>query len=517
MKKPLKVFFAAIVVLVLIIIAAFAYLNFVYLPQKVKSMGPAYLEEKSKGRVEAESVQYIPFKGVKLNKVAILSKAKETLFAIDRLYLKVQIWPLVTRKQIHFRVDLYPPKITRPFVFNGFYQVKERKLDMDLNIKTNLFAREQVITGKIKLSIDKEEKPNISLALDSADLNLQGNLYIEDQDLRIEEFSAKVLNSSFDLIGDVQNISKPLLNIYGNLDIDLNDLKDLNHKYIKGLGKLNMEGRCPGKFYLASKVGNPEAGLKIGASQIMIEGTKVENLSITSQMENKKVSLTKLYAKLWDGEVNLQGAARLDAEGIPANLNINIFNLNLNKIVSYMVDKDIPVHGRVFSLGRLDAPLKNLKAVVGKLWLSGSGSNMLELPTFKGLADVLRLPNLRKVEFKEAAGNFIIGGQAIRTDDFKIVGNNIVIHFKGYMDFIGDLGFDIQPSFSESFLMASPSISNILGVLIDSRGNFLGEIKMKGNIKNPHYAFKPISMEKLLPSAIEKGLKELFKFKKKEE
>jgi hypothetical protein len=315
----------------------------------------------------------------------------------------------------------------------------------------------------------------------------------------------------------VQNISEPLLNIYGNLDLDLEGLKDLNPEYIKEISKLNMVGHCLGKFYLASKADNPEVGLKVSASQIMIEGTKVENLSITSKMENKKVSLTKLYAKLCGGEVNLQGAVRLDAKGIPANLNINIFNLDLNEVVSYMVDKDIPVHGRIFSLGYLEAPLKEPKAVVGKLWLSGSGSNMLQLPTFKGLADVLRLPELRKVEFKEAAGNFIIGGQAIRTDDFKIVSNNIVIYFKGYMDFAGDLGFDIQPSFSESFLMASPNINNILGILIDSRGNFLGEIKMKGNIKNPRYTFKPISMDKLFPAALKKGLKQLFKFRKREE
>lgn len=517
MKKLLKIFFGIIVVLVLIIIAAFAYLNFVYLPQKVKSVGAAYLEEKSKGHVEAESIQYIPFKGVKLNNVTILSKAGKRLFAIDRLYLNVGIWPLITRKELHFRLDLYPPKTPKPFVFSGFYQVKERKLDMDLKIKTNLFAREQTITGTIKALIDREEKLNISLALSSPDLNLRANLYIEDQDLRIEEFSVKIFNSSLNIIGDVQNISQPFLNIYGNLDLDLNDLKDLNPEYIKGISKLNMEGHCLGKFYIASKADNPEVGLKISAAQIIIEGTKIENLSITSKMENKKVSLTKLYAKLWDGEINLQGAARLDAEGIPANLNINIFNLDLNKIVSYMVDKDIPVHGRVFSLGYLEAPLKEPKAVVGKLWLSGSGSNMLQLPAFKGLADVLRLPELRKVEFKEAAGNFIIGGQAIRTDDFKILSNHIVIYFKGYMDFAGDLGFDIQPSFSESFLHAAPNISNILGVFIDSKGSFLGEIKMKGNIKNPRYTFKPISIDKLLPRVLEKGLKQLFKFRKKEE
>ena len=82
------------------------------------------------------------------------------------------------------------------------------------------------------------------------------------------------------------------------------------------------------------------------------------------------------------------------------------------------------------------------------------------------------------------------------------------------MDFAGNLGFDIEPAFSESFL-ATPHIGNILGIFIDSTtGAFLGEIKLKGNIKEPRYTFKPISADKFFPKALEKGLKQLFKFKK---
>ena len=85
------------------------------------------------------------------------------------------------------------------------------------------------------------------------------------------------------------------------------------------------------------------------------------------------------------------------------------------------------------------------------------------------------------------------------------------------MDFDGNLGFDISPFFSRGFISSAPNIANILGIFIDPAGNFLGEIKMKGNIKEPRYTFKPISMEKLLPRGIEEGLKQLFKFKKEKE
>ena len=514
MKKPLKAFFAAIVILVLITAAAFAYLNFVYLPQKVKTAGAAYLEKKSKGQVKAESIRYIPFKGVELKKITILSKAREPILRIDKLYFNVNLWPLIIRRDLDFRLDLYPPGIKRPFVFKGLYRIKEQKLDLDFQVRNNLFLRSQTIYGKVKALVNREERSDIDLNITSQDLNLQGNFYIEGQDLRIEKFSGKALDSSFDFIGDVQNFPQPLLNIYGNLDLDLANLKKINPEYTGIANKLKLEGRCKAEVYITSKPDNPRVGLKMSAAQIKIDKTKLEDLSLVSKMENKMASLTKFYARSYGGEINLQANCRLDSKDFPANLNLNVFNLGLNEIIRDITGKDIPVHGRLFSLGRVSGYLKNPEACEGKVWLSASGSNILELPAFKGIADVLRLPELRRIEFKEASGNFTIAQQAIKTSDFKIAGNNIVIYFKGSMDFDGNLGFDIQPFFSRGFISSAPNIANILGIFVDSAGNFLGEIKMKGNIKEPRYTFKPISMEKLLPRGIEEGLKQLFKLKK---
>ena len=517
MKRLLKILFGIIGILILVTIVALAYLNFIYLPQKVKSEGPAFLEEKSKGRVQAASVQYIPFRGIKLKNIAVLSKTKKPIFSIEKLYFNVSLWPLLIKRQLDFRIDLYPPGIKRPFVFNGAYRVKEQKLDLDCKIKSNFFAEKQTIIATAKAFVDKEERSGIDLSLTCADLNVRGNFYIEDKDLRIEKFSGKILQSGFDFIGEVQNLSEPSLNIYGNLDLNLADLKDINPEYSKLPEKLNMDGRCLGEILISSKPDNPQIDLKCKASQIGIEKIKVKDLSSIFRMENKEVSLSKFYAKLCDGEINLQGACKLDSPEPTANLNINIFNLDLNKLIRDITGKETPVHGRFFSLGRLAVPLKDPRDVEGKVWLSCAGSNILRFPVFTGIADVLRLPQLRKIEFKEASGNFTAGRRQIETGDFKIASSNMVIYLKGYVNFAGNLAFDIEPSFSPAFL-AAPNIGNILGIFVDSStGNFMGEIKLKGTLKEPRYTFKPFSQEKFFPRAIEKTLKELFKFKKEKE
>ncbi len=514
MKKLLKIFFAIAGVFILIIAAAFAYLNFIYLPQKVKSMGRVYLEQKSKGTLQAESIQYIPFKGVQLKEITILSKEKEPIFTIEKLYVKLRPWPLVTKRIIDFRIDLYLPKIKRPFVFDGIYRINEQRLDLDFKIRHRLFVQSEVLQGKLKLWIDKEERIYIDCQLTSGDLNAQGNFYIQDKDLHIEKLSTTILDSQIDFIGDVQKLTDPSLKIKGNLDKNLSGLEKINPQYFKLPDTLKMNGRCGLEMFISSKVDNPQIGLKINAAQIQIAKTKIEDLSIVSKMENKEVSLTKFYARLCDGEVNLQGACDLKAPDFPANLNLNIFNLDLNKIIKDIAEKDVFLQGRLFSLGRFSAPLKNPRAVRGKLWLSITGAEMLKLPVFEGMSEVLPLPNLRNLKFREASGNFAIEQQTIKTDDSKVISNNAVIYFKGYMDFAGNLAFDVEPSFSQSFLLASPNINNILGVFIDSStGGFLGTIKLKGNIRNPRYSFQPISKDKLFQKGIEEGLKQLFKFK----
>lgn len=519
MKKIAKVFLTVAAILALIVVAGLAYLQLVYLPQKVESWAALYLEQRSKGQIQYQSVRYLPFQGAELKGINVFSQDRRPLFNIDKLYIRLKFWPLIIQRNLDFRVDLYPPKIKRPFTFKGLYQIEQRQLSLNCKIPSNLFVGNQYIYGTFGVLMDREEKTLIDCKLTSKDIDLQGKLYIESNDLHISSFSGNILQTNFDFIGDIQNLSQPVMNIYGDVNLNLEDLKNLNLKDTTALNRIEMAGRCKAKIYITAQPNNPEIGLKISSAQINIGKTSLENLSIVSKLENKELSFSKCYARLYGGEVNLQGACWLDAQDLPANLDLNIFNLDVNRIIKDVTAKDIPIHGRLFSLGRLNGYLQEPGNVEGKVWLSVSGSNILQLPLFKGIAELLRLPEMRQVEFKEASGNFTIGKRQIQTRDFKIASSHIMIQFNGYTDFSGDLAYDIQPSFSQDFLSSAPNINNILGIFIDSAGNFLGAVKMKGNIKKPRYTFKAISMEKLLPKGIEdieKTFKQLFKFKKKE-
>lgn len=513
MKKLVKIFFILMISLLLLILTGLAYLNFVYLPRKVQQEGASYLQQKSKGTIHAGSIQYIPFQGIKLKNVVISSREKQGIFSIDKLNININILPLITQRVLRFQAAIYPRKGQRHIPLKGEYSLKQQTLNLEISIPAPWFIKKQNLRGKLHAELNADTS-RFNLALASADLTLQGNLYIKDNNLYIEKLCGRILGSTYDFIGDIQNLSDASLNIYGNLDLNLKDLQGFNPEYVPIAGKVKIEGRCLAAVYLASQIKNPEIGLKMNASSIEAGKIKIDNLIVNAQLQDNTVSLTRWDAKLYEGELNLLGTCKLDSPGQPVSLDLNISNLELNKIISDLAGKETPLHGRLFALSKLNGPLKDIKKAEGTLWLNISGSNILQVPLLKGIAEVLRLPEMSSIEFKKAAGNFTIAQGALRTEDFKIAGDNLALYYKGFIDFDGNLSFDILPQFSQGFFSASPSISNILGIFIDTAGNFLGEIKMKGTVQNVRHTFKPFSMKNLSPQRlIEEGLKQFFKFK----
>jgi hypothetical protein len=511
-KKALKI----IIIFILAAIGALVYLNFIYLPRLVAARGPGYLQQKSNGRIKAASIRYAPFKGVELKDISIVSGKEEPLFSFDKAYLSFKPLPLFIQRKFAFRAELYPLRGKQPLILNGLYRFKQRILDLDSKIKTGIFIPRKTIRLSARARINKREKSTIDLTIAARDLNVAGNLYIQDKDLFIEKFSGNIFNSDFDLIGDVQNLKQPFLNIYGNLNLDLADLKHLSPEYARAVSKLKMAGRLQGKLYISSAAANPQVGLKMAAGQIMVEKVKIDDLSLEVKVQDKLARLNKFYARLYGGEVNLQASTRLDTKELSTVLDANVFNLDVNHIIGDLTGKGSPLHGRLFTLGRASGSLKQPRQCEVQAWVSISGANILQFPLFTGITEVLNMPTLRNLRFKEAGGNFTIARQEIRTDDFTIAGNSLKMHFKGYMDFNGNLAFDIQPEFSDNFLAGRPEIGNILGIFIGPTGNFMGEMKLKGTVRQPRYTFKPLSGEGLIQRGIEEGLKQLFKLKKKE-
>ena len=90
------------------------------------------------------------------------------------------------RREIDFHIDLYPAQISEPFILKGLYRDKQKTLDLNCKIASNLFRKKQTIIGKAHIVINPEEQSDLDFNLNSSDINIQGSLYLKNNDLHIE-------------------------------------------------------------------------------------------------------------------------------------------------------------------------------------------------------------------------------------------------------------------------------------------------------------------------------------------
>ncbi|MBN3038991.1 MAG: hypothetical protein JW869_06220 [Candidatus Omnitrophica bacterium] len=511
MKKLFKVIIIVLVVIVVVGAAALAYLNFIYFPDLVASKGAKLLEQKTKGRISAQSIQYVPLKGVELKEVSFLSQQKEPLFVLDRLYLNANPITALTKNRLDFNIQLYPQGKKLPLNFSGLYQIQAQHLDLNFALKNDFFLKRQDIEGKLSADIISKDEFKADLKLASADLDIHGLFSLKDKDVKIEDFSGNICGSTLKIIGDVQDIAKPQINCYGDLKVDLKGLKRLHPQLTKIPEELDLVGSASGTLFLTGSPDNPQAGLKLQSQKLKVDNISVADFSLAAEMKDKMVEISKIYAKTCQGEVNIESMCNLAVRELPAAVVVKISNIDLHQIIKDISGKERPFYGQVFAQAQLSAPLKDYKAVQGNLFINTSGANILRFPFFEKLANILQFSENTKGGFKQATGNFQVANETIRSQDLAILSDHVKIIFKGVMDFKGDLNVDVYPNFSQSFLTTSPNVGSILGILVDSTGNLLGEIKLTGNVKKPDWSFAP-SFKKLFPGGVDQKILDLFPF-----
>jgi hypothetical protein len=119
------------------------------------------------------------------------------------------------------------------------------------------------------------------------------------------------------------------------------------------------------------------------------------------------------------------------------------------------------------------------------------------------------MPALKKIEIKECAGNFTIAAKKIETQDMKFSGPHLNMLANGWLDFTGNLNFDIGMSLTSGFAQEN-ELSKLASLLIDKTGWLIGQIGLSGTIKEPKYTFIPLYLDKLIKNQLVESLRKIF-------
>ncbi len=524
-----------------VLILAVWYVNRFVLPVKVKGLITNFVKEKTGLNVSIGRINYLPFSRLYLNDIALFRERGAPLAEIEGLSLSLSLWPLLKDKKIIGRLGLKeftygttrlngatdlsliwrPLPAHRPFFRNLDGAIKfinfslETKalpsriesinsaIDLDDNIvslqKTffNYGNTTYNMEGALR-DLDKDE-PLAHLFLNSDILTSEGRFAVKDNHIQIEKIDGKLLGSTFSIMGDIRSLSNPILNLYGEGVLDLSDLKKLlpRSKYLSD--SLKSSGMCDAAAFFNGPLKDlktSEASIKLSSNKVFLHGLALDDLYLDLRMDDGSISTPRLSIRPYLGILNGSFNLDLNKKDLPYTLTFALKDANLAKFSSDMNFGKEDFTGLISSKFFLRGNLGSTDSLRGSGWVTVRDGRLWETSLLKGVANLLTMPHLNAVVFKEAAGNFIVDQKRVSTDDLTFFSENVNISADGYLDFDGNIDFLLNMNITQDLIRPGDSSDavQIANMLISQAGNYLGKVKVTGTWREPQYKFavKPI-------------------------
>ncbi len=266
----------------------------------------------------------------------------------------------------------------------------------------------------------------------------------------------------------------------GRLTVDVNEstlpslppeiqkiLKDFDaHGHLR----ITFSGAAPLRDALAgqadAKVAMKNFSIAAGEYQLPID-----ELNLHAGLSERRVVLHALDARVLDGTLKASGSLQPAAEGIPAELNWNVENVELARAMRVASpDARQQLSGKAFSHGSATTSLQNVQGT-----LSGSGTaairngKLLALPIVSELSKVMKImPMLSKLEPKDRAdATFRLEPAAVRLEQFELVTTFLAARGRGMVTYDGQLDLRVNAGGIERIKNLLGEVGGIFNKLTD--------------------------------------------------
>ncbi|NOX97015.1 MAG: DUF748 domain-containing protein [Nitrospirae bacterium] len=346
------------------------------------------------------------------------------------------------------------------------------KLEVNLAINNFVFSSFQpylkeyvpltYLTGKANLNLncqmDKEKNLDLTGRMEGKNIGLEFPLPSTAREFPLERVNN--LNFSFDLNKLTANVTPPLKikQLEGTLNIDQGEVK---------LARIEVPlNNIKGKF----------------------------------EIKRNKISFSELRANLGDGTINLQGEIHNKGEDffnisrLAYSFRADWQNLALDSLLPSPKLKGMllgKLEGRASFQGQQISP----EAISGQGELRIKGGKLIGMPLMQLLVSLLRMPSLAEIDFQEIYADFSLKDQLIRTDNLRLLSQDMGMFAKGTFDFAANLDYKltlrISPEISADFPLRSLYPQ-------DKEGWTIIETSLTGTFNKPKLDLLKAPMEQLL-------------------
>ncbi len=364
---------------------------------------------------------------------------------------------------------------------------------------------------KLNAVLNNFESPILDFKIISENFFGSGNISIVHPNAHINKIKGSYHTHTFELTGDIENLSNPNFTLYGDIIINAAHLDKLIPGDAKNISNLGLKGKIPGNLHFQGQLAKwkeATAGLKANAGKLQLKNFNLTDLYINAAMQAGNVILKNFTFSAYDGIFAMTGDMILSKETTPYNINLLLKGLNLQKLTQDTKLKDKGIKGTTYLKMRLRNPYKDMSGVTGDGGIVIVDGHLLKLPVLDTMAKLLGISMEEKVTFKEANADFIIKNQTISSENITLISEGFELKSKGSLDFKGNINFLSNAEFSKEKYDELNTSQQVLSMIFNFTNRYITRIRSTGTIKNAQHKLEPASPDELLLEGI-KGLKGL--------
>lgn len=342
--------------------------------------------------------------------------------------------------------------------------------------------------------------------------------------LTIKKLKLSWLHSTLDLLGDIYFPTNAPININfnGTAKASLKDISTFLPQYNTIIDPLKLGGIV--KINFQTK-GSPEqwqmleSQINIESPSISIMGYMLEDIKLSTQQRQGKLSPLILSTKAYGGNINTTNSLSLTHESFPFESSIHIENLNIESIKNVTPSlSSQQLSGFLTAMGNLKGNLNSYQDMTGKVALSIQNGSLWNINALAGIAKILAsiVQSTKDLSIQEASASLEFKNKQILTSDLILKGPSVLIKGQGWIDWDQNIEMSLSPEILTNTSTntinedgsTTPPQSTLLD-LINPTSNLL-HIRLYGKLPQPQIEHN-LTTPKMIKKTLQNTVGNLFK------
>ena len=353
------------------------------------------------------------------------------------------------------------------------------------NLKAGYRARSYTLNG----SLANFSRPVIDTKITSDTLSLETQVKLLHRAFQFTKLAGNFYNTRFDLKGDVHMFDNAPMDIdlRGTFALDLRDIGDLIPRLKNISSQLQSAGVLYGEGIFKGTTEdwrNRQLAFNGGSEKIRLKGYALDNVSFRFAQRDLTVSKCDFSSAVYGGTLVMSCSSDLRDETVPFKASVDLKQMDLAQLRKDRPVKNQNLAGTVMLSADVNGSAQQWRQMTGKGSLTISDGYLWKWEVLEGVSRALLIPEFQSLVFTQGRADFSIRDGRLQSTNAQISGKRATFKGKGWVDFDGNINFDIKPIFSKAAIASSESARKGPTSILTQTEGYLN-IKLTGTLQHP--------------------------------